>query len=279
MVLAGIAFFVVGAAIVFFVSRNSDGTSNRAGASVDEVDVLIANQTVNAGAKGDDLIAKGLVEVARVPAGDRLADALVTPNQLTNATFIRTFARGEQITQGGLSISPLAKVVTIPDGFEAIAVSTDFVAGGAGYIAPGDLVNVYADIPTVQAEASGTGQQSDAAPLPYSVPRSELLLTNVRVIDVSALVAPYVGSSPASSASDGVAPGRATSSGLTMLLAVSAIDSEKLVFATNHGNKLYLTRVASEDAPPVEQTPGRDYYNEFQEEPGAAHNRSGTAAS
>jgi Flp pilus assembly protein CpaB len=278
MVLAGIAFFIVGAAIVFFVSRNSDGNTNRAGASVDEVDVLIAKQTVNAGAKGDDLIAKGLVEVARVPVGDRLADALVTPNQLTNATFIRTFARGEQITQGGLSISPLAKVVTIPDGFEAIAVSTDFVAGGAGYIAPGDLVNVYADIPTVQAEAGGSGQAADAAPLPYSVPRSELLLTNVRVLDVSTLVAPYVGSAT-SSASDSVAPGRATSAGLTMLLAVSAVDSEKLVFATNHGNKLYLTRVASEDAPPVDQTPGRDYYNEFQEEPGAAHNRSGTAAS
>jgi pilus assembly protein CpaB len=279
MVLAGIAFFIVGAAIVFLVSR-SDTASGSSSSAADTVDVLVAKDVINAGAKGNDVIAKGLVVVEHVAPSDRLPDALVAPNQLSNATLTRTFAKGEQITQPGLSVSALTKVVTIPDGFEAIAVSTDFVSGGAGYIAPGDLVNVYLDIPQVSPAQNGTGSPDDVQPLPYSSPHSELLLTNVRVLDVSTMVAPFVGStSAASDSTDQTSTGRSTTQGLTLLLAVAPADSEKLVFATNHGNHLYMARVAGESAAPVTSTPGRDYYNIFQEEPGAAQSRSGTAAS
>src|SRR5207244_2508741 len=100
---------------------------------------------------------------------------------------------------------------------------------------PGDLVNVYLDVPLLTPPdgftPQGGSQNSPAAStfLPYSTPHAELLLTNVRVLDVSTEVAPFVGQVQATSATAASATNRVATQNLTLLLAVSAIDAEKLV--------------------------------------------------
>lgn len=266
LVLAGIAFFVVGVVIVALLSRdNGGGTSSAAGT----VDVLVAKEDIQAGTNGDDVISK--VEVKRVNATDRQPDALSTPSQLSNEIFTLTFSKGEQIRSGGLKVRSISPSVQVPDGKEAIAIDVPFVGGGAGYLAPGDLVNIYQVIPSPVKDIS-TGQA--ATQLPYSTPRTQLLLTNVKVIDVQQQIAALGGTTTPSQSQTGVVsrPG-ASADHLTVLLALDARDAEKVIFGSStQGVNLYLTRVGDKAAPSG-PTPGIDFFNIFGESPEVANAR------
>jgi Flp pilus assembly protein CpaB len=263
LVLAGIAFFVVGVVIVALLSRDDgNGPSTAAGT----VDVLVAKEDIPAGTNGDDAITK--VEVRRVNASDRQPDALSTPSQLSNQIFTLKFSKNEQVRSGGLKVRSISPSVQVPEGKEAVAVDVPFVAGGAGYLAPGDLVNVYQVIPgPVQNVGGGTAE------LPYSTPRTQLLLTNVRVIDVQQQVAALSGTTPATTQTGIVSRPTGTAERLTVLLALDAIDAEKVIFgsATDAIN-LYFTRVGDKAAA-AGPTPGRDYFNIFGESPEVANAR------
>jgi Flp pilus assembly protein CpaB len=260
LVLAGIAFFVVGVVIVALLSRDSgDGSARAAGT----VDVLVAKEDIPAGTNGDDAISK--VEVRRVNASDRQPDALSTPSQLSNQIFTLKFSKNEQIRSGGLKVRSISPSVQVPEGKEAVAVDVPFVAGGAGYLAPGDLVNVYQ---VIAAPPQGT-----TAEPPYPTPRTQLMLTNVKVIDVQQQVAALGNTAQASSQTGIVSRPSSNAEHLTVLLALDAIDTEKVIFGSStSGINLYLTRVGDQAAPSG-PTPGRDYQNIFGESPEVANAR------
>lgn len=264
LVVAGIAFFVVGVVIVALLSRDSGNGSSRAAGTVD---VLVAKEDIAAGTNGDDVTAK--VEVRRINAADRQPDALSTPSQLSNTIFKLKFSKGEQIRSGGVQVRSISPSIQVPAGKEAIAIDVPFVAGGAGYLAPGDLVNVYEVIPApVQNVGGGTAE------LPYSTPRAQLLLTNVKVIDVQQQVASLGGgTTPTTNQTGIVSRPNSTADHLTVLLALDATDAEKAIFgSTANGINLYLTRVG-DNAAPAGPTPGRDFFNIFGEPPQVANAR------
>jgi Flp pilus assembly protein CpaB len=158
--------------------------------------------------------------------------------------------------------------VQVPEGKEAIAVDVPFVAGGAGYLAPGDLVNVYQVIPSPVQDVAGGGN----AQLPYSTPRTQLLLTNVKVIDVQQQVA-ALGATPTANQTGIVSRPTSSADNLTVLLALDAIDAEKVIFGSSTKSiNLYLTRVGDKAAP-AGPTPGRDFTNLFGESPEVANVR------
>jgi Flp pilus assembly protein CpaB len=266
LVLAGIAFFIVGVAIVALLSRDNGSSSSTPAAGT--VDVLVAKDDIAAGTNGDDAIAQ--VEVRRINASDRQPDALSTPSQLSNEIFTLKFSKNEQIRAGGLKVRSISPSVQAPAGKEAIAVDVPFVAGGAGYLAPGDLVNVYQVIPAPVSTTEG-----NQAPLPYSTPHSQLILTRVKVLDVQQQVA-ALGSSSSSSPSSQTGIVSRPASGidhLTVLLALDSIDAEKVIFGSATKDIfLYLTRVGDQAAASG-PTPGRDYFNIFGESPEVANAR------
>jgi Flp pilus assembly protein CpaB len=263
LVLAGIAFFVVGVVIVALLSRDNGNGSSRAAGTVD---VLIAKEDIPAGTNGDDVTSK--VEVQRVNASDRQADALSTQSQLSNQIFRLKFSKGEQIRSGGLQVRSISPTVQVPDGKEAIAIDVPFVAGGAGYLAPGDLVNVYQVIPGPVQDVKG-----GPAELPYSTPRTQLLLTKVKVIDVQQQVASLGGTTQPANQTGVVSRPASSADHLTVLLALDAIDAEKVIFGSSTtGINLYLTRVGDQAAASG-PTPGRDYFNIFGESPELANAR------
>ncbi|MEY2455801.1 MAG: pilus assembly protein CpaB, partial [Acidimicrobiaceae bacterium] len=183
LVTAGVACFVVGVAIVFLLARD-DKSSPNPGSSSATVPVLFAKEDIKQGTTGADAVAK--VEVKQVAAAQRAADSLSSASELSTQLVVAAFGKGEQIRQGGLKRqSGQATSVPLAAGKEAVAVAIPFVPGGAGYVAAGNLVNVYQVIPDVVQTVSDTGQQV-AAGLPFSTPRVELLLTNVRVLEVQA---------------------------------------------------------------------------------------------
>ena len=238
LVVAGIAFFVVGVVIVALLSRDNGSSSKAAGT----VDVLVAKEDIAAGTNGDDAITK--VEVRRVNASDRQPDALSTPSQLSNQIFTLKFSKGEQIRSGGIKVRSISPSIQVSAGKEAIAVDVPFVAGGAGYLAPGDLVNVYEVIP-LRAKRRRHRQHSSPPP-----PRAHCISTNVKVIDVQQQIAALGGSTPATNQTGIVSRPASSADHLTVLLALDATDAEKVIFgSTATGINLYLTRVGDKANP------------------------------
>lgn len=249
LVLLGIAFFVVGGVIVFLLtSDEDDGGGGSADAT--RVTVIVGTEDIAAGALADDLVEAGKLETKELPATALPPGTISSLNQLKGATFVQGFAAGQPLTSAGLQLQN--RTFTVPEGFDAVAVQIDFVAGGAGYVNTGDRINLYAAIKT------GAGS------LP--IPRAELLLTNVEVLDVNLSIPARRGTSTDAT---GNAP-RAAGDNVTYLLALRTDDIEKVVYATEF-ESLYASLTA-EEAPAAGPTPGRDPETILQEEPNAAAN-------
>jgi pilus assembly protein CpaB len=242
LVLLGIAFFVVGGIIVYVLTN--DGGGSGSSASGGPVPVVLATQDIPAGALAKDMIDQGHLTLSKVPAAQLVPGAIQSLNQLSGGTFVQGFAKDQQITGSGLQA--INRAFKVPEGYEAIAVQIDFVAGGAGYVNPGDHVNLYGAFPTLNGSPA---------------PRAELLLTNIQVLDVNLAIPARRGTADASAT-------RATGDNVTYLLAVRTADAEKIVFTTEF-ESLYATLTA-ENAPPAGPTPGRDGSNILEVEPNVA---------
>jgi Flp pilus assembly protein CpaB len=263
LVVAGIAFFVVGVVIVALLQRNDSSSNNNSTGAGGTVSVLFAKEDITAGTAGNDATSK--VEIRKIAASDKRSDALSTPSELSNQIFTAKFSKGEQIYAGGLRQLSRVATVAIPQGKEEVAIQVPFEAGGACYIAPGDTVNVYEVFPT-------TDGSNTAVPTPHT----QLLLTKVKVLDISCQSAPLgvttAAATPTTQATGNVTRG-AASSQVTVLLAVDSIDAEKIIFGSHSNDSfLYLTRVDA-NAAPSGATPGRQFPNIFDETPDAANAR------
>jgi Flp pilus assembly protein CpaB len=117
----------------------------------------------------------------------------------------------------------------IPDGYSAVAVKLDHVAGLAGHVSPGDLVNLYATV------RSGNRIQG------LTPPFSKLVLSKVRVLDVAGLGA------------DG-------SGDPTFFLALTPADAERAIFFGRF-ESMWAALVPSQEKPAV--TGGVDYTNDI----------------
>jgi len=133
-----------------------------------------------------------------------------------------TQTAGRVVAQGTASPVPL----TLPKGLTAVAVKLDAVAGLAGHVTPGDLINLYA---TVKSDKTKK----------FDPPYSKLVLSNVRVLDVS-----------------GVAPDGTGDP--TLLLALNPAQAEQAIFFAKF-ESLWAALVPPSMAPAT--TPGTDYAN------------------
>jgi Flp pilus assembly protein CpaB len=244
LVLLGIAFFVVGGVIVYLITNDDDdGGSSGSAASVQ---VVVATTDISAGSLADDLIAENKLQEVKVDPAVLVSGAIGSLTQLEGATFTQNFAADQQITQLGVQLAN-NRTFTIPEGFEAVAVQLEFVPGVAGYVSPGDRINLFGTV-------GGT--------------RAELVLTNVEVLDVDLTIPPRRGS--ASDPETGSSATRASAGAVTYLLALRTDDVEKVVYLTEF-ESLYASLVPDEAAP-AGPTSGQDGSSILQEEPNDAFN-------
>jgi len=139
-----------------------------------------------------------------------------------------------QSTQVGTTVhaagaAPTSVPIVIPDGFSAVAVKLDSVAGLAGHLSPGDLVNLYATV------KSGDNQRG------LMPPYSKLVLSKVRVLDVTGVAA------------DG-------SGDPTLLLALTPRDAERAIFFAKF-ESLWAALVPANEKPA--STAGISYANDL----------------
>ncbi len=267
LVAVGIAAIIIGAVVVYLITTDGDNGTGSVVNGADTVEVVVAKSDLVSGTLGDDVLSKNEYELRRVRTSDKQPDALTAASQLSNQILTASFPEGEQLRTSGLRPRSLLSQqgVTVPAGFEAVAVNVDFVASGAGYIAPGDKVNVYMTVTDTNGSAQPLSEGTEVVPLPYNTPRVELLLTNISVLDVSQQVAPNLAQA---TTSDPTAPqpSRSSGSALNVLLSVSTLDAEKVIYAsTVGGNSIYLTRVNA-DAVPAGPTSGQDAWSVLAEE-------------
>jgi Flp pilus assembly protein CpaB len=119
--------------------------------------------------------------------------------------------------------------IVIPDGFSAVAVKLDHVAGLAGHVSPGDLINLYATV------------KSGSAVKGLTPPFSKLVLSKVRVLDVNGLAA------------DG-------SGDPTFFLSLTPSDAERVIFFAKF-ESMWAALVPAQAKPGV--TGGVDYTNDL----------------
>lgn len=251
LVILGIAFFLVGGVIVFLLTEDDD---DGASGEIQPVTVVVASTDIEAGALADEVIEQGGLRTEEIPAAELVPGAVQSVNQLAGATFVQGFARDQQITTSGLQLQN--RTFTVPEGFEAVAVQIDFVPGGAGYVNAGDRINLYGVYRSALADRLS--------------PRTELLLTNVEVLDVDLTIPPRRGNTTATTDGSGGPAQRASGTAVTYLLALRADDAEKVIFQTEF-ESLYASLTADE-APPAGPTPGRDAESILAEEPNVAFN-------
>jgi Flp pilus assembly protein CpaB len=254
MVLLGIAFFVVGLAAVYLVTKDDNGGG---GSGDSQVTTVVATRVINSGSLGDELIQQGALKEIKVPGGQRLADAVGSVESLRNTRFTQGFAKDQQISQGG--VQSLGSSIEIPKGFEAVAVQVDFVAGGAGYVHVGDRVNLYGVYKDTASKTNGALHVTQVAG------HAELVLTNVTVLDVSLDIPPR--RSQAAADDTGTAPSRVGSQPITYLLSLKTVDVEKVVFLTSF-EEIYATLVPKKAAA-AGPTEGNDLLNIHAVEPNA----------
>ena len=235
LVVLGIAFFALGAAIVFLLVRD-DGATVRAGAAGGSTQVLVAKGDIPAGTTGDDVVAQGLVEAKNFDPGQIAPGAVSSTALLAGQTVATDIAKGAQLTSSSLRPSQVRGAsVAIPEGKQGVAVQLDFVPGVAGYVGAGDRINMYS---VVRNGVPDPNSKDD----PPCNPRVNLFLSNVEVLDISAEVAPRRAVSDQDQE-------RVTGNAITYLLALDPVEAERVIFLTSNEG-IYLT-LAGENVPPV----------------------------
>lgn len=179
----------------------------------ESVTVLVATAPLEVGTSTNDVISAGGVELREVDRDEALAGALDGIEAFADRTVTSGIAEGSQVLETSLSRPTLrSAAIEVPRGTEAVSIDVPFTNGGAGYIAPGDRVNVMALI-------SNTDDGR---------PRTVTVLEGAEVLDVSAEVAPRVASQrvAGSNAEPAQTPVPAR---LTYLVAVPVADVPRVV--------------------------------------------------
>lgn len=254
IILFGIAFFLIGGAIVFLVLNDEDDGSGGIAAApgAAEVTVFVAAQDIPANTLGSDVIEQGLLTTDTVAASSQPVGAITSAANLDNQIFAVGVTEGDVITTSQLAVRSLSNV-SVPEGYDGVAVSLPFLNGGAGYVAPGDTVNIYG--------LYGAGDGAAGAATPDSgaearLPRTEMILTNVLVLDVSAQEGRSIDNAAQTPEGETTVGRAAQGAPLTYLLALRPTDAERLIQVSSFAGA-YVSLTA-DGASPVSDTPGSD---------------------
>ena len=259
IIVLGLVTAVVGAGLVLLLlSRDGGSRSASARSGSDTVPVLVSKRAIPAGAAGGDL--GDAVEVKQVPSVTRPSDALVSLGELADRTTTVNIGPDQQLRSAFFRQRTVrGDAIKVPQGKQAVAMSIPFTSAGGGYVGPGDRINLYALIGR---------QNGNVAPLcgeglcPTGDPKaaqatSQLVLSNVEVLDVSQEVAPATVTNVQPAAGQKSRAAEVQPS-VTYLMALDASQAEKAIFFSRYG-EVYLTLVPK--GQPDAATGGRDQTN------------------
>jgi Flp pilus assembly protein CpaB len=217
LVLIGVVLFVAGGGIAFAtVVAGSNHTTGATEAPVN-TPVVVAKSAIPVGTTGQTMVAQGLVAIQLIPQKEYVASDLTSLVGLTDEVLTSAVHKGSAVE--ATELTPSTTSISLPKGDDGVAISMAGVAGLAGYLQPGSDVDVYANINKL---SQGTQPLSSA----IAIPCTELLMTDIQVLDTSSVV-PALGRSSSSA-------GRTVPSTITVLLAVNPNQARVLQFMSQN---------------------------------------------
>ncbi len=242
LVVIGVVLFIAGGAIAFATVESGTKGGTPLTAAAVNTPVVVATANLPAGTTGQNLVATNQVAVQLIPQKKYAATDLPNLQGLTDQVLTTAVKKGDAIQSTDLTAS--ATSISLPKGLDGVTVTAAGVAGLAGYLQPGSNVDVYANITKLSLGNSAVVAGGNN----ISLPCTELVMSNVEVLDVSETV-PQLGSHPA-------AGGRTIPPSLTLLLAVNPTQTRLITFMTLN-ESLYVAQTQKGVVPvPVGQCIG-----------------------
>jgi len=253
-VLVAVAAVVLAGAAAYLSYEYAHKADTRAEKNVQTVSVLVAKGDISKGTSAAQALDSGLISSKSIARGVLPPTVVQNASDLTNKVAGVPIAKGQFIV-GDSFVLP-AQVggfsSTVPKGMQAITISVDATHGVAGFVQPGDMVNLLWAGPVTDQQG---GTQGDSARI------TAFLVPSVKVMAIGSTTAnsaPASNTSVGASTSGQAAGGASNSSGNTglMTFAVTPRQAEQIVQGTSLGD-FYLTLDApgtdpSKFTPPAE---------------------------
>jgi pilus assembly protein CpaB len=217
-VLVAIAAVVLAGAAAYLSYEYAHKADTRAQKNVEQVDVLVAKNDISKGTTAAQALNGGLIGSKSVPRSVLPPAAVANAADLTDKIAVGSIAKGQFIVTesfvkaaevGGFSSS-------IPKGREAITISVDSSHGVAGFVQPGDRVNVLWTGP-VADQSGGAASNGKAQGM------TAFLLPGVKVLAVgqtTANTAPAQGAATSGQAAGATASSSATAGQTSGLITI-----------------------------------------------------------
>lgn len=188
------------------------------------VEVLVAAEDIPRGMAAEELLAKKMLVLSKVPQRFVAAGAISSEKALEGRVLAVPLTAGEQVTQGRFELPESAGLAySIPANYMAISIPVDETHGVSGLLKPGDHIALYASFEDAPGGAI-----------------SKLLVSDVKVLAVGAQLSASPdqdseekgGGALSASRKDG-----AQGSGVarTITIAIDPKDAERIVFAGEEG--------------------------------------------
>jgi pilus assembly protein CpaB len=205
----------VGTLLVYLYVQRAD---DRALATQEPMEVLVASRLVPAGTKAGDAYNSGVFVLRTIPASALAPGALSSVAEIKDRFTRAPIYPGQQIVEAQFGETATAPVpFDLPTGRSAVSFEFDDPARVAGFVQPGSRVMVF-----VTTDLDGKN-------------KTRLLLPDVQVIAVG-----QIAQSDASAKRATGDQGRAAGTGGALLtLALTQKEAQKMIFATAEGD-LYL---------------------------------------
>lgn len=236
LVVIAVLLFVAGSAIAFVsvekASKQTGSGGNTTSAST--TPAVVAKSDIPAGTTGQAMISNKLVAVELIPTKSYSADNLGSLSALSNQMLTTSVKKGQSLTTSELT--PSTSAVSLPKGMNAVTITMNGTQGLAGYLAPGDRVDVYGNLTKVSTGSS----------LP--VPCTELAMSNIQVLDVQSTVPSY--------ASHHTAAGRTIPTSETLLLAVTPSQARTIEFLSQNESLSVVQTQSGVNSVPLNQCIG-----------------------
>jgi pilus assembly protein CpaB len=219
ILIAVVLALVATAAMVVYVN----GADRRAIAGQQPTYVWVAVKPIPQGMSGEDAQINKLIERVPVPAKNALKNRVVSLEQLRNRYADVTIAAGEQLLLDrwvGAADVPGRRLLRIPVGYQAVSIGVDLVRQVAGFVTPGDKVNVAVTRPN--------GDGKDA---------TQFVLRDVQVLAVGSTA---LTRSSTQGNSGRVNQGRGSQTLTAVTLSVADGDVVRVINAAEEGS-IYLT--------------------------------------
>src|SRR5215217_1094088 len=220
ILIAVVLALVATAAMVVYVN----GADRRALAGQQPTYVWVAVKPIPQGMSGEDAQINKLIDRVSVPARNALKNRVLSLDQLRNRSAAVNIPAGEQLLLErwvGAEDVPGRQLLSIPEGHQAVSVGVDLVRQVAGFVTPGDRVNVAVTMPE-------GGEGGD---------KTQYVLQDVRVLAVGATAL----TRSSTQANGGrVNQGRGSQTLTAVTLAVLDKDVTLVIHAAEEGS-IYLT--------------------------------------